>query len=305
MNSQRKKLSAAISLALAVGYTGGALAQEEADHVEDQIVEIVVTAAFQESEADTAVPVGVLSGEALREKIGNSIGDTLKNEIGMANASFGTGVGLPVIRGQSGNRVKVLQNGIGVSDASTVSPDHANAVNSTLAERLEVIRGPSALLYGSGAIGGVVNVIDNRIPESLPEEASFVVQQSHNTVSAQDDTLIRIDGAAGNVAFHLDAFRSSNDNVEISGYAIDEAAVEALEELIHEHLEEHHEEEHHDEDEHDHEHEDEHDHEDDDHEEGGTRKHQWLHREFRRRVEWRQFRFLFRRRQRILRRFLQ
>ncbi len=237
---QRKKLSAAVSLALAVGYTGGALAQEAADHVEDQIVEIVVTAPFQESEADTAMPVGVLSGEALREKIGNSIGDTLKNEIGIANASFGTGVGHPVIRGQSANRVKILQNGLGVTDASSVSPDHAEAVNSTLAERLEVIRGPSALLYGSGAIGGVVNVIDNRIPESLPEEASFVIQQSHNTVSSQDETQIRLDGAAGNVAFHLDAFRSRNDNVEISGYAIDEAAVEALEELIHGHLDDEH-----------------------------------------------------------------
>ena len=261
MNSPRKKLSAAIGVALAVGYTGGALAQEEADQIE----EIVVTAAFQESEADTAVPAGVLSGEALRERIGNSLGDTLKNEIGVANASFGTGVGLPVIRGQSANRVKILQNGVGTIDASSVSPDHANAVNSTLAERLEVIRGPSALLYGSGAIGGVVNVIDNRIPESLPEEASFVVQQSHDTVSAQDDTLIRIDGAAGKVAFHLDAFRSRNDNVEISGYAIDEAAVEALEELIHEHLEEgHHDDDHDDHDDHDDdhdEHEDEHDHE--------------------------------------------
>ena len=258
MNSPRKKLSAAISLALAVGYTGGALAQEDADHVEDQIVEIVVTAPFQESEAETAMPVGVLSGEALRERIGNSLGDTLKNEIGVANASFGTGVGHPVIRGQSGNRVKVLQNGVGVTDASSVSADHAIAVNTSTAERLEVIRGPSSLLYGSGAIGGVVNVIDNRIPESLPEEAGFVVQQSHNTVNSQDNTLIRVDGAAGNVAFHLDAFRRRNDNVEISGYAIDEAAVEALEELIHEHLEEehhdeeeHHEDDHHDEDDHD------------------------------------------------------
>ncbi len=265
MNSPRKKLSAAIGVALAVGYAGGALAQEEAD----QIVEIVVTAAFQESEADTAVPAGVLAGEALRERIGNSLGDTLKNEIGVANASFGTGVGLPVIRGQSANRVKILQNGVGTIDASSVSPDHANAVNSTLAERLEVIRGPSALLYGSGAIGGVINVIDNRIPESLPEEASFVVQQSHNTVSSQDDTLIRIDGAAGNVAFHLDAFRSRNDNVEISGHAIDEAAVEALEELIHEHLEEghhdddhdDHDDDHDDHDDHDEDHDDEHDHE--------------------------------------------
>ena len=247
MNSPRKKLSAAIGVALAVGCAGGALAQEEADQIE----EIVVTAAFQESEADTAVPAGVLAGEALRERIGNSLGDTLKNEIGVANASFGTGVGLPVIRGQSANRVKVLQNGVGTIDASSVSPDHANAVNSTLAERLEVIRGPSALLYGSGAIGGVVNVIDNRIPESLPEEASFVVQQSHNTVSSQDDTLIRVDGAAGNVAFHLDAFRSRNDNVEISGHAIDEAAVEALEGLTREHLEEgHHDEDPHHEDAH-------------------------------------------------------
>ena len=124
-------------------------------------------------------------------------------------------------------------------------------MNTTLAERLEVIRGPSALLYGSGAIGGVVNVIDNRIPESLPEATSFIVQQTHNSVSSQNDTQFRLDGAAGNVAFHLDAFRSGNENVEISGYAIDEAAVEALEELIHEHLEAHHDEEdHHDEDEH-------------------------------------------------------
>ncbi len=255
MKNQRKKLSVAISLALSVGFGGGALAQEEAGHQEDQIEEIVVTAPFQESEAETALPVGILSGEALREKMGNSLGDTLKNEIGVANSSFGTGVGQPVIRGQSGNRVKVLQNGVGITDASSVSPDHAHAVNSKLADRLEVVRGPSALLYGSGAIGGVVNVIDNRIPESLPEEPIFVVQQSHNTVSSQDDTLIRVDGSAGNVAFHLDAFRSRNDNVDISGFAIDEAAVEALEELIHEHSDEdHHDEDGHlDEDDHGHE----------------------------------------------------
>lgn len=260
MKIQRKKLSAAVSLALTVGYAGATLAQE-ATHSEDQIEEIVVTAPFQQSEAETALPVGVLSGEALREKIGNSLGDTLKNEIGVANSSFGTGVGQVVIRGQSGNRVRVLQNGVGITDASSVSPDHAHGVNTPLAERVEVIRGPSALLYGSGVIGGVVNVIDNRIPESLPEEASFVVQQSHNTVSSQNDTLIRVDGAAGNVAFHLDAFTSRNDNVEISGYAIDEAAVEELEELIHEHLEEGHqddEDEHHDDEDEHHDDEDEH-----------------------------------------------
>ncbi len=256
MNISRSKLSVAVSLALAVGYAGGALAQEGAGPDEDRITEIVVTSPFQESAEETAMPVGILAGDALREQIGNSLGDTLKNEIGVASASFGTGVGLPVIRGQSTNRVKVLENGVGTTDVSTASPDHANALNVELAERLEVIRGPSTLLYGGNAIGGVVNVIDNRIPESLPEETGFVVQQSRNTVNSQDETLIRIDGAAGNVAFHLDAFRSRNDNVEIGGYAMDEEAIEALEELLHEHLEE----EHHDD--HDDDHDDHDDHED-------------------------------------------
>ncbi len=256
---QSKKLSTAIGLVVTTLYAGGAMAQE-ATHSEDEIVEVVVTAAFQRSEAETAMPVGVLDGEALRERISNSLGETLQNEIGVNNASFGTGVGHPVIRGQTGNRVKVLQNGVGTTDAATLSPDHAEAVNIRLAERLEVIRGPSALLYGSGAVGGVVNVIDNRIPESLPAEPSLVLQQTRDNVSNQDQTLIRINAAAGNVAFHLDAFTSRNDNVEIPGYAIDEEAVEELEELIHEHLEEGHEDEHdedHDEDHDDHDHEEE------------------------------------------------
>ena len=246
MNNQNKKLSAAIGLAVALAHPVGALAAEaeQVAHSEDDIEEIVVTAPFQQTEAETALPVGILSGEALREKVGNSLGDTLKNEVGVANASFGVGVGQPVIRGQSGNRVNILQNGVGTTDASRVSPDHANAVDALLAERLEVIRGPSALLYGSGAVGGVVNVIDNRIPESLPDEPRFVFQQSHSTVNAQNQTLLRLDGAAGNIAFHLDAFTRKSDNAEISGYAIDEEAIEALEELVEQHLEEagHHEE---------------------------------------------------------------
>ena len=264
---RRKKLPAAIGLALAVGYAGSALAQEEAG---DQLVEIVVTAAFEESEADTAVPMVVLSGEELREKMSNSLGETLKNEIGINNTSFGPGVGHPVIRGQTANRVKILENGVANTDAYSYSPDHANALNPSLSERIEVIRGPSALLYGSGAIGGVVNVIDNRIPETFPEKFGFVVQQSHNTVSAQDETIVRIDGGAGNMAFHLDAFRSRNDNVEVSGFAIDEEANEALEELIHAHLEEHHDDhDDHDDDHDDHDHHDDHDdHDDHDEHEG-------------------------------------
>ena len=88
--------------------------------------EIIVTSSLQRSRAETALPVNVLSGEALREKAASTLGETLKELVGVNSSSFGTGVGLPVIRGQSGNRVQVLQGGVSNMDASAVSPDHAN-----------------------------------------------------------------------------------------------------------------------------------------------------------------------------------
>ncbi len=237
MNISKKELKVIVLTSPITGSFSAVYAAEEI-HREDRLQEIVVTAPFQQSEAQTVLPIGILSGEALREKVGNSLGETLKNEIGVANASFGTGVGHPVIRGQTGNRVSILQNGVGVTDASNVSPDHAEGVETILADRLEVIRGPSTLLYGSGAVGGVVNVIDNRIPERLIEETEFTLEQSYNSVNEENKTVFRLDTASGNFAFHLDAFRRENENVEIDGFAIDEAAVEALEELI-EHAHEH------------------------------------------------------------------
>ena len=107
----------------------------------------------------------LLTGDELRNKIGSTLGETLQNELGVTNQSFGSGVGTPVIRGQSGSRVKMMQNGLGNNDVSSLSPDHATGVDPIIAERIEVLRGADTLRYGSGAIGGIVNVIDNRIPE--------------------------------------------------------------------------------------------------------------------------------------------
>lgn len=243
-------LSQAISLAL-FGTTSTWVAAQETGgtHQEDRLEQIVVTAPFEESEAETMLPIGILSGEALREKVTNSLGDTLKNEIGVNSASFGTGVGQPIIRGQTGNRVSVLQNGVGLTDASNVSPDHANGVEPLLADRIEVVRGPSTLLYGSGAVGGVVNVIDNRIPEVLPERINFQLEQNYNSVNEENKTVIRLDGSVGNFGFHLNAFTRDNDNVDIDGFAIDEEAVEELEELTAAIIGEEHEEEEHEEEE--------------------------------------------------------
>ncbi|MGI9251781.1 MAG: TonB-dependent receptor [Pseudohongiellaceae bacterium] len=223
-------LLAAVLLILPATHVAGQAEEQEQSHA-TILHEVVITAPFQQSEAETALPVTILSGEELREKVSNSLGDTLRNEAGIANASFGVGVGHPVIRGQTGNRVSILQNGVGVSDASNVSADHANGVEASLANRLEVIRGPATLLYGSGAVGGVVNVIDNRIPERLLERTDFLLEQQHNTASNEDKTVLRLNGSAGTVGFHLDAFQRNNGNVKVPGYAIDEVALETLEEL--------------------------------------------------------------------------
>ncbi len=206
-------------------------------HTDEIVDEIIVTSSLQRTRAETALPVNVLSGEALREKAAATLGETLKELVGVNSASFGTGVGLPIIRGQTGNRVQVLQGGVSNMDASAISPDHANSVEAILAERIEVIRGPATLLYGNGAIGGVVNVIDNRIPTSVPEQFTGLMETRNDSVSDQQTTVLKLEAGAGDFAFHLDGtYRESNDT-NINGFAINPRTVdigdeEALEQLL-------------------------------------------------------------------------
>ena len=246
----------------------------ESKHEHSTIVEeIIVTAPFQRSVAETTLPITVLSGEELRESGAASLGETLQDSVGLANASFGTGVGQPIIRGQTGGRVQVLQNGIGVTDASNISPDHANGVDALLAERLEIIRGPATLLYGSGAVGGVVNVIDNRIPEAPVSEPQFMIDHRHDSVSDGNTTTLKLDLGNDRFAFHLEGLVSTTRDFDIPGGTIDFAGLEARE-ALHGHEDEHHDDddEHHDEDEEHHDDdEDEHGHEEEEDELTSTR----------------------------------
>lgn len=193
------------------------LEPNDAAHLET----VIVSAPLRKTQAETALPVTVLDGAELRDRAAGSIGATLDNSPGLANASFGPGVGQPVIRGQSGPRVQVLENGTSSADAAGVSADHAVAVEALLADSIEVLRGPAALLYGGGAIGGVVNVIDNRIPRSLPEKTGGSIELRHN--SADDDSagVLKLEGAAGNLAWHLDGVYRDWNDVDIPGHAFD------------------------------------------------------------------------------------
>lgn len=193
--------------------------------VPEQLETVLVESTPETKQWLSASPVTTLEDQELRMKAGHSLGETLKNELGVSSQSFGPGVGTPVIRGQSGARVRVLSNGIGSHDASALSPDHASSVEALLAEKIEVLRGPAALQYGGGAIGGAVNVIDNRIPSQLPTRLlSPALEQRFDSASDESSTTMKVDGGRDALAYHLDGFYRRRDNLSIAGRGIDTAA---------------------------------------------------------------------------------
>ena len=124
---------------------------------EDRPMEhVIVSVPIHKQEADTALPVTIITGDELRRQAAATIGETLSNRAGIANATYGPGVGRPVIRGQQGPRAITLQNNILSADVSSLSPDHAVTVEALLADSIEVLRGPSTLLFGGGSIGGIL-----------------------------------------------------------------------------------------------------------------------------------------------------
>ncbi|MDP1855010.1 MAG: TonB-dependent receptor plug domain-containing protein, partial [Candidatus Nitrotoga sp.] len=115
---------------------------------------------------DLVSPVSVLSGKELSFRQESTLGETLSNLPGVSSTYFGPNSSRPVIRGLDGDRVRIMQNGVGMLDVSALSPDHATAIDPLVTDRIEVVRGPAALMYGGAAVGGVVNTLDNRIPQS-------------------------------------------------------------------------------------------------------------------------------------------
>ena len=137
-------------------------AQNVQDPLTTRLDDITITARPLENSV-LLVPAQQLSGAALTQRLGSTLGETLDNLPGIANSSFGPNVGRPTIRGMDGDRIRILQNSGANMDVSGLSFDHAVPIDPLTTERIEILRGPATLLYGGSAIGGVVNVIDNRI----------------------------------------------------------------------------------------------------------------------------------------------
>jgi iron complex outermembrane receptor protein len=193
-----------------------------ADDAPPSANEVIVTAPLARTREDVIAGVSVIAGTDLARNLKPTIADTLAHLPGVTSTSFGPSASRPILRGFQGARIRVLSDGVGSFDASSASVDHAVIINPLLAERIEVVRGPSALSYGSEAIGGVVNVIDTRIPRSIPENGFRLQGQgTYATAANERSGGIAADvKASDTIVLHADGSYSKTGNLRIGGYAL-------------------------------------------------------------------------------------
>jgi len=188
-------------------------------HTFHQTVVISGSAGPRQQEEMTQ-PVNVLSGEELALRMQPTLGETLAQEPGVSATSFAPGASRPVIRGFTGERVRILQNGLGTGDVSHTGDDHGVALDPLAAEQIEVLRGPATLLYGGAAVGGVVNVVDNSIPQyRFDDKLTGWAEINLGSVADQRSGALNLEGSSGNWSWHVDALARRTGDYSIPGYA--------------------------------------------------------------------------------------
>ena len=210
---------------------------------ETLLEEIVVTASFVGvNESSATRPIHVLNGKAVMDAGIQSLGEHVDALLGVSNADFGAAVGQPIIRGMSGNRVKVLSNGTVVRDVSALGPDHAVDVTLNDVQQIEIVRGPSALMYSNGSTGGIVNVVDNSIPTTDLEGFSGSLGAEAQSVNEGEAVDLSLRGNLGGLNLTYSYQDVDQENYEIPGGAVLDAHEDHHEEEHEEHAGEHEEE---------------------------------------------------------------
>lgn len=206
-------LRVAVAAALSSCVVQFAVAQEA------RVEEVVVTStALRENPLEVAQPTEVVSGDDLRRQVAASLGETLSGELGVSSTYFGPSASQPVIRGLGGYRVQVLQDGAAALDVSSLSQDHAVSIESVVSQQIEIIKGPAALLYGSGASGGLVNVVTTRVPSSVKPFAASLELRGDSATEERTGAA-SIDAGAGLLAVHADYFDRETDDVDLPDFA--------------------------------------------------------------------------------------
>ena len=168
--------------------------------------------------SEVATPSSVLSGRGLVQRRGSSLGETLDGLPGVSSTYFGPNANRPMIRGQDGDRIRVLSNAGAALDASSLSFDHAVPIDPLVVERIEVLRGPAALLYGGSAVGGVVNAIDNRIPKAAIVGVSGAVETRLGGAASERAASALVEAGGDGFALHADAFGRRTDDLRVPAF---------------------------------------------------------------------------------------
>ncbi|RZJ30605.1 MAG: TonB-dependent receptor, partial [Brevundimonas sp.] len=220
---------AALLTALGWGaLTGVAAAQAAPQQPVTELDEVVVTGVpFGINQRATTIATTVLDEETLAQAPAASLGDLVNGLPGVRSTDFAPGASRPVIRGLSGPRVQVLTNGIGLIDASSVSPDHQVATDPAEANRIEIVRGPATLAYGGTAIGGVVNVLDSRIPDRLPDGVDGMVSTQTSSVDDGWAASGRATFGLGPIALNIEGVKKDASDYDIPAPAISQRLADA------------------------------------------------------------------------------
>ncbi|HZV99845.1 MAG TPA: TonB-dependent receptor [Methylophilaceae bacterium] len=214
----QKRIITAVAAALCSPW---AAAAQPVPNAEIELAPIAVTANPLGVGSDELVtPVSILNGRELSLRRESTLGETLKFIPGVSSSYFGPNASRPVIRGLDGDRVRMMQNGVGILDASSLSFDHAVALDPLIIEQIDVVRGPAALLYGGSAVGGVVNAIDHRIPKEAIDGVTGRGEIRLGGAENQKNGAIVVDAGNGLLTIHADAYQRKTDDLDIPGFAV-------------------------------------------------------------------------------------
>jgi iron complex outermembrane recepter protein len=171
------------------------------------------------SSDELVTPVSVLNGHDLSIQRESTLGELLKSIPGVSASYYGPAASRPIIRGLDGDRIRMMQNGVGILDASALSPDHAVALDPIVIEQVDVVRGPAALLYGGSAVGGVVNAIDHRIPTESLNGITGRYEARFGGADNQKNGAAVVDVGNGLFAIHADVYGRKTNDLSIPDYA--------------------------------------------------------------------------------------
>jgi len=209
------------SYCLLGGLSALSLSAVDAARAQHPLEEVVVVGTPRsQSAVEIAQSVTILDERTLDRVAGMNLGETLESQLGVSATYFGAGASRPVIRGLAGARVRTMEDGIDSMDLATVSADHAVGIDPLVARQIEIFRGPTTLLYGSGAVGGVINTVTNRIPDFAPDDGFDAAFELRADSASDERTMVAaLDGGGSALAWHVDGARRRTGDYAIPGLA--------------------------------------------------------------------------------------